>query len=201
MKKTAQTQSIANRFFRGLLGLTLPLLFLMGLAGCATSSSSPDTQARQVDTLEGAPVLVNKVPRATYFIGEYDLLPEDIRAQTRPLAEKVAIAAVKKAKLDIVGPLTLFLPDWRNQSGGEVTIGVGYPVTGAGQLVPRFDKEMKAEFKCLAVTRPAGVDNSGAWQQLYVIAEQQGMQVSGDNRTVIKRGNDGYRVELQLGLL
>lgn len=113
----------------------------------------------------------------------------------------MAIAAVKKAKLDIVGPLTLFLPDWRKQTSGEVTIGVGYPVTGSGQMVPRFEQDIKSEFKCLSVIRKAGVDNSSAWKELYVIAEQKGMQVSGNNRTVVTRGDGGYQVELQLGLL
>jgi len=64
--KTPQTPSITHRILR----LALPLLLMVGLAGCATSASNQDSQARKVGTLEGSPVQVTTVPRATYFTGE-----------------------------------------------------------------------------------------------------------------------------------
>ncbi|MDI9244209.1 hypothetical protein [Marinobacter sp. CHS3-4] len=180
----------------------MALTLLLSLAGCASGPSSPSAQieTRQVTQLDGKPVLYKTVPRATYFVGNYDLPPEQIRSQTKPLAEKVGIAAVKKAKLDIVGPLTLFLPDWREQTGDQVTIGVGFPVSGSGQLVPQFEQSRKDALACLSVTLEAGADSNRAWQQLHVIADQQGMQASGDNRAVITRTEDSYQTELQLGL-
>jgi len=182
------------------MGFSLALMFLLGLQGCASTSTSSEPQAKQVGTLDGAPVIRKTVSRATYFTGEYTLPVADIRVETKSMAEKVAIAAVKKAKLDIVGPLTLFLPDWKNQTADEATIGVGYPVVGSGQMVPQFQQGSKPSLDCLSVTRRAGGDNQGVWEQLYVIADQQGLQTNGDNRTVITPMAGGYQVELQLGL-
>jgi hypothetical protein len=180
--------------------LTVALAFLVGLAGCATSSTTPESEARQITTLDGTPVLYKTEPPATYFFGEYELPANEIREQTRPLAEKVAVAAVKRAKLDIVGPLTLFLPDWSEQTSGEVSVGVGYQVTGSGQLVPQFEQDRKAGLAHLSVTLPGGEDNTATWEQLYRIADEQNMAPNGDNRAVISPASGGYQVELQLGL-
>lgn len=177
------------------------LLLLLGFYGCASPSNSEDAPAKQVDTLEGSAVYTKTAPRTTYFTGEYDMPIEDIRAQTRPLAEKVAIAAVKDAKLDIVGPLTLFLPDWKQRSDGEITLGVGYPVSGRGPMLPRFQQAPKAAFKCLSVMVDAGGDTASVWNKLYKIADKQGLRVSGENRAVITAKAQSHQIELQLGLL
>lgn len=179
----------------------LGLVMLLGLLGCAgKSGGSPSVEATKVATLEGAPVVLKSVPRASYFIGEYELPVAEIGKQTKPLAEKVGMAAVRKAKLDIVGPLTLFLPDWRQQATGDVSVGVGFPVSGKGQQVPRFKRESMSAFKSLTVAREAGQDNSEAWKELYEIAASEGLEASGDNRTVITPDGGSFTVELQLGV-
>lgn len=176
------------------------LLMLAGLVGCASSPGSSNTDATEISSLGDEPVMLKTVQRATYFTGEYEMPVDEIREQTRPLAQKVAVAAVKNAKLDILGPLTLFLPDWRESTSGDIKLELGYPVTGSGQNLARYQKQMKGDFQCLTVTREAGSDNQDAWAELYRIAEENSLAATGDNRTVISRDGADYRVELQLGV-
>ncbi len=176
------------------------VMMLAGLVGCATSPGSPDTNASEISRLGDEPVMLKTVQRAVYFTGQYEMPVNEIREQTRPLAQKVAVAAVKNAKLDIVGPLTLFLPDWRQPTFGDITLELGYPVTGSGQNLARYQKQMKDDFQCLTVTREAGSDSQDAWAELYRIAEENSLTATGDNRTVVSRNGSGYQIELQLGV-
>ena len=179
----------------------LSLMMLLGLLGCAAKSGgAPKLEPTKIGNLEGAPVVLKTVPRATYFIGEYELPVEEIDEQTKPLAEKVGMAAVRKAKLDIVGPLTLFLPDWRQKAEGNVPVGIGFPVSGKGQQLPRYKRQSMPALKCLTVVREAGEDNTETWKELYKLAASEGLEASGDNRTVIKPSDGSFTVELQLGV-
>lgn len=176
------------------------MVMLAGLAGCAASPGGTDTSATEISSLGDEPVMLKTVERGIYFTGEYDMPLNEIRERTAPLAQKVAVAAVKNAKLDIIGPLTLFLPDWREPVSGDITLELGYPVSGVGQNLANYQRQSKGRFKCLTVTREAGSDNQDAWAQLYRIAEENSLSATGKNRTVISRDGADYRVELQLGV-
>lgn len=178
----------------------LVLVMLLTAVGCAAPQGGSNTTATEVSMLDDKPVMLKTVPRATYFTGQYDMPVGEIRERTGPLAQKVAVAAVKNAKLDIVGPLTLFLPDWRQTTSGDITLEMGYPVSGAGQPLAHYDRQSKGSFQCLTVTRAAGTDNNEAWAELYRIADEQALSISGENRTVITRNGSEYQVELQLGV-
>ncbi|PAU77791.1 hypothetical protein CK501_13925 [Halovibrio salipaludis] len=187
---------------KAVLLMSLNLMISIG-AGCA--SPAPESEAASgadADPPEAEErISVETAPATTYFYREYQMAGPAIRDRIQPLAEEVALAAVKRARLTITGPLTLLLPDFRRYEDGELPVAFAYPVRGHGARLPNYETERKERFRCLtAVFSEQQQDASELWRELYREAANRGYEPSDDNRVVIREQGDGYRTVFQLGL-
>ncbi|PAV26160.1 hypothetical protein CF392_07215 [Tamilnaduibacter salinus] len=175
---------------------TSALLLLATLTGWATPALSASDPS-------GPDIQQKTVRASTYFLGEFEVAKSAFQERIKPLAEDVALAAVRRARLEITGPLTLLLPDFRDYEGtAELPVAFAYPVRGQGRRVPRYQTERKGPFKCLTAVFDESTQTAKTlWQALYKEAKQRGLEPSHDNRVVIRKQGDGYQSEYQLGLL
>lgn len=186
---------------------SLVIVLLAGLAlvlnGCATQGPDPAPQvsAGATDAPEKGAITKTTVPPVTFFHREYELPAAKIQDRIQPIAEEVALAAVRRARLEIVGPLTLVLPDFRDYGEGDLTVAFGYPVRGHGSRLQHYAIQRKDRFHCLsAVFDRESEEASRLWRKLYETAAQRGLEPSKENRVVIREQGDGYQTVFQLGL-
>lgn len=175
------------------------ILLLTAIAGSAT----PVFAANESEATPANLNVQQKTVRAsTYFLGEYEVARSALQEKIKPLAEDVALAAIRRARLEITGPLTLMLPDLRNyDETAALAVGFAYPVRGQGRRVPRYQTERKDPFKCLTAVFDESTHTARTvWQALYEKAQQRGLKPNDDNRVVIRKQGDGFQSEYQLGV-
>lgn len=187
---------------RSLIGIFL--FSLVFLVGCKSGDTKPDNLVSyNIETDRGTLFITEKTERSMRFFsvtktqdakGLVDSLPA--------LAEQIATDAIKRAKLEINGPLTLVFQNLPAMKGGPLTAAIGFPIKGRGNKLPKYQIEKKSAFKCLSLPLPkADVETSAYWETLYELAAKQGYSLSGESRTVISEHGDGFKAELQLGVL
>lgn len=190
----APTRSLIPVF---LVALTL---VLSGCAARAPDASSRASAERPAPSGE-AGITARTVPGTTYFYRKYEMPASAVEERIEPLAEEVALAAVRRARLDIVGPLTLVFPDFRDYGEQELEVAFGYPVRGHGNRLQNYHTERRDRFHCLsAVYDGESQDASELWRALYEAAARRGLEPSDENRVVVHEQGSGYRTEFQLGL-
>ncbi len=182
----------------------LTILSLILLSGC--KSSAPTEANSKTFTVysgtEKLEITEKTEPAMNFFYAEHTLSPEALKQKTKNIAEQVATTAVKRAKLDIVGPLMLIFNDLQSMSEEQITAAIGFPVKGRGNKQPPFALTKKPPFKCLSMpVNDPQQDSKAHWVNLHQIAEKRGYQLSGENRTVILPVGISYKTELQLGIL
>ena len=164
----------------------------LALGGCAGQGPDPTRKAG---------ITTRTVPAMTFFYREYDLPASAVEERIEPIAEEVALAAVRRARLEIVGPLTLVFPDFRDYGDAELAVAFGYPVRGHGSRLQNYRTERKERFHCLSVVFDrSSQEASEVWRTLYETAARRELEPIDENRVVIREQGNGYRTEFQLGL-
>lgn len=180
------------------------MLTVVCLAGCKSSDLKEDTGASyRIQTTEGEVTVLKKEERGmALFSLQKTLNKEDLIAATPQLAEQIATDAIKRAKLEISGPLMLVFQDLPSMKDGPLTASIGFPVKGKGNKLPKYQLDKKEAFKCLSLVLPTKHSDSAIyWDKLYELAAQQGYKISGESRALISPEKGSYSTELQLGLL
>ena len=145
----------------------------------------------------------DKVKKQSFFYRQYHAAEEDDPEQIKRLAQQMAIAAIKKAKLDIAGPLTFVYQDLDKMANDQVTGDIGFPVKGRGQRVAGYKTATLKNFHYLAVkliSEQVQGDNSvvaEAWRSLYRQAKENNHGLTGESRMEI---HDNGEFVLQLGI-
>lgn len=201
--KTSKTLTIYTAKILHLGGLLIGCLLLTGLVGCISNPTIKDAPPTFIlMNGEVSHQVVQKVtPPIRFFSTRATLKQETIKTQTKSIAERVATTAVKRAKLEIDGPLTLVFEDLKSMATGPIIADIGFPVKGKATSLPGYTQTKKNEFKCISLfLTQSENDHSSYWQNLYQLALENGFKLSGESRTVISPTNTGYTTELQLGV-
>lgn len=184
--------------------LMVGCLLLTGLVACKSNPTIKDSPPTY--TLINGEVshqVVQKVtPPIRFFSTRATLEQETINAQTKSIAERVATTAVKRAKLEIDGPLTLVFENLKFMAVEPITADIGFPVKGKTTRLSGYTQTKKTEFKCISLfLTQAENDYSSYWKNLYQLALENGFKLSGESRAVISPTGTGFSTELQLGVL
>lgn len=179
-------------------------LFLAGLVGCKSNPSINNTPPTFTLINEDVShqVVLKVAPPIRFFSTHATLERDTIKAQTKSIAERVATTAVKRAKLEIDGPLILVFEDLKSMATGPIAADIGFSVKGKATRLPGYSQVKKSEFKCISLLlKQSEDDHSNYWQKLYQLALDNGLKLNGESRTVISPVGTGHTTELQLGVL
>lgn len=138
-------------------------------------------------------------PAMSLFGRTYQLSPARLREDIGSLARTVGIAATRRAKVEIGGPLTLVFADLGAITPERVPVTVSFPVEAAGvPSVSGFVMDNVDAQQVLSVDFDAKRnDVEGTWRALYSAALTQGFTPTSRGYVVVHtRG--GLRTEYQL---
>ncbi len=146
-------------------------------------------------------IAVKKEPAMEFFYRTYTLSSEELEKRSRAIAVKTASDAIRRAHVRINGPLTFIFQDLERMSDDAITANIGFPISGSGNHVDKYQQQRQPEFKCLSLELEEQVeDEEAVWTALYLTAIENGLTVSGQSRTLIKMRFGGYNIEYQLGI-
>lgn len=138
-------------------------------------------------------------PAMNLFGRAYRLSPERFREDIGSLARTVGVAAVRRGKVQIEGPLTLVFPDLSAVTPDVLPVTVSFPVEAAGvPSVSGYVMDKIDAQQVLTVDFDAQRnDVEGTWRALYSAALTQGFTPASRGYVVVHtRG--GLRTEYQL---
>lgn len=120
------------------------------------------------------------------FGRHYQLTPKRLRSDLRGLATNVGIAANRRARLSISGPLTLVFDDLAAVSPESVPLQVSFPVSGSGAAVAGYALSTSPAMQVLSTPFDAERnDAESTWRALYSAALTQGFRPTGQGYVLI----------------
>ena len=144
------------------------------------------------------PVQLLERPTVNLFSRRYALSPAELRQNLRKMAIQLGLAAVRRAKVKITGPLTLVLPDLAGNSAQQLNLELGFPVSSGAQVVTQH--RMIREQSSLVLSTEFDSqrnDVEGTWRTLFDAAAAQGL-TPGNQGYVVIHDDGSERTEYQL---
>lgn len=180
------------------------LLVLVGLSGNALLAQAAEplgAESPQSATTAQAPeqpVQLLERPAVNLFSRRYALSPEEFRQNLRKMATQLGMAAVRRGKVKITGPLTVVLPDLAGNSAQQLNLELGFPVS-SGALIVTQHKMNREESSLVLSTEFDSQRNDieGTWRALFEAAAAQGL-TPGNQGYVVIHDDGSERTEYQL---
>nr|WP_298144065.1 hypothetical protein [uncultured Pseudomonas sp.] len=144
------------------------------------------------------PVQLLERPAVNLFSRRYTLAPEEFRQNLRKMAIQLGMAAVRRGKVKVTGPLTVVLPDLAGNSAQQLNLELGFPVS-SGALIVTQHKMIREESSLVLSTDfdHQRNDVEGTWQVLFDAAAAQGL-TPGNQGYVVIHDDGSERTEYQL---
>lgn len=141
-------------------------------------------------------VQLQERPAVSLFARRFELEPKVLAVENRQMAVNLGMAAVRRGKVSIVGPLTLFFYDLAGNSAQRLSFDLGFPVS-AGAAVVNNHKVIRTEQSLVLSTYfdQQRNDVEGTWKALFDAAAAQGLTPSNQGYVVI---HDKEKTEYQL---
>lgn len=126
-------------------------------------------------------------PAMDLFGRQMQMTPERLRNDMGSIARMVGMAAVRRGKMDITGPLTLVIDDMSAMTETQLPMLVSFPVNAIGGAnVANHVVERKPLQQVLSVTfDPEQADVESTWRALFSAALTQGFTPSQQGYVVI----------------
>ncbi|MES2821209.1 MAG: ankyrin repeat domain-containing protein [Pseudomonadota bacterium] len=156
----------------------------------ASASTAGEAQALAVELLER--------PVMTLFGRRHTLSPAALPQELRGLATNLGMAAVRRAKVKIIGPLTLVLPDLAGNTTERVSLDLNFPVSSGALVVPNYRLTRTEPTRVLStVFDPQRNDMAGTWQALHAAALARGLTPANQGYVVIQAdGSAHYQLQV-----
>lgn len=156
---------------------------------CGTYSPAPKQALQQSVQLIERPVV-------NLFARHYELTPQVFSVKIRQIAINLGMVAVRRGKVNIVGPLTLVFDDLAGNSPQLLKFDLGLPVS-SGAAVVNNHKMLRTEPGLVLSTDfdQQRNDVEGTWRLLFEAAAAQGLTPGNQGYVLI---HDSERTEYQL---
>ena len=126
-------------------------------------------------------------PAQSLFGRHMQLTPERLRNDMGGIARQVGMSAVRRGKMQIVGPLTLAINDMSAMTETQLPMLVSFPVTtvGAANVAGYVVENRSAQQGLSVIHDPEKADVESTWRSLFSAALTQGFTPSQQGYVVI----------------